>query len=213
MQALAALERNDYGQATALARESERISRSCEEPEQPAGPLMVLANVAVHNGDLPRAQQLYDEAIALERLGGEIWGLSIVLAASARLSLIREQIEQARGQASEVLALSRQLEDPRGIAWSFEIFAGVLAAEGRSRDASRLWGVSDRLLEGVGGALSPEISWIRDRYMSAVTQSLGVEDFASAREEGKEMLLDDAVALAHERAPAGREQSTRPQLG
>jgi predicted ATPase/DNA-binding winged helix-turn-helix (wHTH) protein len=213
MQALAALERNDYGQATALARESERISRSCEEPEQPAGPLMVLANVAVQNGDLPRAQQLYDEAIALERLGGEIWGLSIVLAASARLSLVRGQNEQARGQASEVLGLCRQLEDPRGIAWSFEIFAGVLAAERRSRDASRLWGVSDRLLEGVGGALSPEISWIRNRYMSAVEQSLGVEDFASAREEGKEMLLDDAVALAHGRTVAAREHSTRPQFG
>ena len=58
------------------------------------------------------------------------------------------------------------------------------------------------MLEGVGGALSPEISWIRNRYMSAVEQSLGVEDFASAREEGKEMLLDDAVALAHERTLA-----------
>jgi non-specific serine/threonine protein kinase len=210
MQALAALERNDYAQATALASESERISRSCEEPEQPSGPLMVLAHLAVHNGDLPRAQQLYDEAIALQRLGGELWGLSIVLAASARLSLVRGQHEQARRQASEVLALSRQLEDPRGIAWSCEIFAGVLAAEGRSRDASRLWGVSDRLLEGVGGALSPEISWIRDGYLSAVTQSLGDEDFASACEEGKGMILDDAVALAHDRVlPARGSQPAR----
>jgi non-specific serine/threonine protein kinase len=213
MQALAALDRNDYRQAAALARESERISRRCEEPEQAAGPLMVLANVAVHNGDLPRAQQLYDEAIALERLGGEIWGLSIVLAASARLSLVRGQNEQARGQASEVLGLCRQLEDPRGIAWSFEIFAGVLAAEGCSRDASRLWGVSDGLLEGVGGALSPEISWIRNRYMSAVEQSLGVEDFARARGEGKQMLLDDAVALAHERTLGARQLATHPQFG
>ena len=62
-----------------------------------------------------------------------------------------------------MLSLSRQLEDPRGIAWSFEISAGVLAAKGRTGDAARLWGVSDKLLEGVGGALSPEIGWIRDQ--------------------------------------------------
>jgi hypothetical protein len=58
MQALAALERNDHAQATALALEAESISRSCEEPEQASGPLMVLANVAVENGDLRRAQEL-----------------------------------------------------------------------------------------------------------------------------------------------------------
>jgi hypothetical protein len=49
--------------------------------------------------------------------------------------------------------------------------------------------------------------------MSAVEHSLGVEDFASAREEGKGMLLDDAVALAHERTLVAREHSTRPQFG
>ena len=57
---------------------------------------MVLANLAVQNGDLQRAHELYGEAIALERLGGEIWGLSIVLAAAARLSLVRGEYAEAR---------------------------------------------------------------------------------------------------------------------
>jgi tetratricopeptide (TPR) repeat protein len=131
MQALAALERKDLEQATALALEAESISRSCEEPEQPAGPLMVLATVAVQKGDLERAHQLYDEAIALERLGGEIWGLSIVLLAAARLSLVRNDYQRARSQASEALSLSQQLEDPRGIAWGFE----VLGEYSRPKDA------------------------------------------------------------------------------
>jgi tetratricopeptide (TPR) repeat protein len=200
MQALAALERKDLEQATALALEAESISRSCEEPEQPAGPLMVLATVAVQKGDLQRAHQLYDEAIALERLGGEIWGLSIVLSAAARLSLVRDDYDRARAQASEALLLSQQLEDPRGIAWGFAVFAGVLAAEGRMDHAARLWGVSAKLLEGVGGALSPEISWIRDHYMRPVERSLGSEDFAAACDEGRGMALDHALALAHARA-------------
>jgi non-specific serine/threonine protein kinase len=193
MQALAALERADYEQATAFALEAEKISRSCDEPEQAAGPLMVLANVAVENGDLQRAHQLYDEAIALERLGGEIWGLSIVLSAAARLSLVRGDYDQVHADAAEVLVLSRQLEDPRGIAWSFEMFAGALAAQGRTRDAARLWGASDTVLAGVGGTLSPEIRWIRDHYMDSAERTLGTDMFAAARNEGRAIPLDHAV--------------------
>lgn len=159
---------------------------------------MVLANLAVQNGDLQRAHELYGEAIALERLGGEIWGLSIVLAAAARLSLVRGEYAEARTQASEVLLLCQQLEDPRGIAWSFEIFAGGLAAEGRLTDAAHLWGVSDKVLGSVGGALSPEIRWIRERYMGPVKKSFGVEKFADACDEGRAMPVDHALALAHE---------------
>jgi non-specific serine/threonine protein kinase len=137
----------------------------------------------------------------LERLGGEIWGLSIVLLAAARLSLVRDEYDRARSQASEALLLSQQLEDPRGIAWGFEVFAGVLAAEaeGNMDSAAQLWGVSDRLLEGVGGALSPEISWIRDRYTHLVERSLGSADFAAACGEGRALAVDHALALAHGR--------------
>ena len=210
MQALAALERHDYERATALALEAEEISRTCDEPEQPAGPLMVLANIAVRNGDLQRAHELYGEAMALERLAGEIWGLSIVLAAAARLSLVRGDCAQARTQASEVLSLCQQLEDPRGIAWSFEIFAGVLAAEGRLTDAAQLWGVSDKLLGSVGGALSPEIRWIRDCYMGPVKQSLGIENFAAACDEGRAMAVEHAIALAHEEGALRRVPTDPP---
>ncbi len=210
MQALAALEGHEYERATALALEAEELSRNCDEPEQPAGPLMVLANIAVQNGDLQRAHELYGKAIALERLAGEIWGLSIVLAAAARLSLVRGECARARTQASEVLSLSQQLEDPRGIAWSFEIFAGVLAAEGRITDAAQLWGASDKLLGSVGGALSPEISWIRERYMGPVKQSLGVEKFAGACDEGRLMPVDHAIALAHEQGALRRVATDPP---
>jgi hypothetical protein len=89
---------------------------------------------------------------------------------------VRDDYDRARSQASEALMLSQQLEDPRGIAWGFEVFAGVLAAEGHVDSAARLWGVSDRLFEGVGGALSPEISWIRDRCTHLVERSPGSED-------------------------------------
>jgi hypothetical protein len=80
------------------------------------------------------------------------------------------------------------------------VFAGVLAAEGHADRAARLWGASDRLLESVGGALSPEIKGIRDRYIEPVKASLGVGPFEVAHAEGRAMSPVEAVALARQQA-------------
>ena len=119
------------------------------------------------NGDHDRAQQLYDESIEVHRRAGETWGLSILLSAAAGLRIVRQDFDQARAQASEALSLCQELEDPRGIAWSLDVFAGLLAAGGYADAAARLWGASDGLLASVGGSLVPTIGWIRDRYIRA----------------------------------------------
>ena len=71
------------------------------------------------------------------------------------------------------MSLCQELEDPRGIAWSLDVFAGLLAAGGHADGAARLWGASDGLLASVGGSLVPTIGWIRDRYFEPVKASLG----------------------------------------
>ena len=80
------------------------------------------------------------------------------LSAAASLRIVRDDFDQARAQASEALSLCQDLEDPRGIAWSLEVFAALLAAGGLADGAARLWGASDGLLESVGGSLPPTIS-------------------------------------------------------
>ena len=200
MQALAALGRSECERAVALSLEAEAAAGACGDDVQRAGPLLVLANIAVQNGDYDRARQFYDEAIAVERRAGEVWGLSIVLSAAAGLRIVQEDFAGARVQAAEVLFLSQKLEDPRGIAFGLEVSAGLLAAEGHSEEAARLWGASDRLLESVGGLLSPEVRWIRDRYIESAQESLGAVPFEAARVDGRTMPLADAITAARQRA-------------
>jgi non-specific serine/threonine protein kinase len=200
LQGLAALELGDHKQAVARALEARDAATVSGEEVQHGGPLLILANVAVARGDRDGAQALYDESIDVHRRAGDAWGLSIILSAAAGLRIIRQDFDRARAQAAEALSLAQQLEDPRAVAWSLDVFAGLLAAEGHADGAARLWGASDGLLESVGGSLVPTIGWIRDRYFEPTRTSLGGETFDTARAEGRAMPPVHAIALARQQA-------------
>ena len=198
LQGTAAFERGDHEQAEARSREALDAADVSDEVLQ-GPPLLVLANVAVSRGDHDLAQQLYDQSADVLRRAGETWGLSIVLLLAAGLRVVREDYVQARVQASEALALCQELDDPRGLAWSLEVFAGLLAAGGLADGAARLWGASERLLEIVGGSLPPSIGWVRNRYIEPVKMSFG-GSFEAARAEGRSMPPVQAIALARQQA-------------
>jgi len=200
LQGLSAFELGDHEQAAARALEAREAIITSSEEVQHGGPLLILANIAVLNGDYERAQQLYDESIAVCRRAGEAWGLSILLSAGAGLRIVRQDFDQARAQVSEAMTLCEQLQDPRGIAWSLDVFAGLLAAGEHADGAARLWGASDGLLASVDGSLVPSIGWIRDRYFEPVKTSLGGAAFEAARAEGRAMPLAHAIALARQQA-------------
>jgi non-specific serine/threonine protein kinase len=198
VQGTAAFERGDHEQAEVRSREALEAADVNEEVLR-GPPLLVLANVAVSKGDHDRAQQLYDQSADVLRRAGEIWGLSIVLLLAAGLRVVREDYVQARVQTSEALSLCQELDDPRGLAWSLEVFAGLLAAAGLADGAARLWGASERLLESVGGSLPPSIGWVRDRYIEPVKTSFS-GSFEAVRAEGRAMTPVQAIALARQQA-------------
>ena len=201
MQALSAFKRGDPEEAIARANEAYLACGSSEELlVQRAGPRLVLASVAVARGEYEVAEPLYEEALAASRRSGESWGLGILLSTSAGLHIVRGRLAQAHDQLSEALSIYQELEDPRGIAWSLDVFAGLLAASGRSEESARSWGAADRLLETVGGALAPEIRWIRERYLESARTALGAQAFDAARAAGRDLSLDDAIARVRDDA-------------
>ena len=201
MQAMSAFERGDLMEATARANEAFAAAGASEELlVQRAAPLFVLASVAVSRGDYEVAQPLYDEAIDACRRSGETWGLGILLSAAAGLGIVRGHLTQAHEQLSEALSIYQEVEDPRGIAWSLDVFAGLLAASQRTEESARSWGAADRLLETVGGSLAPEIRWVRARYLESARTSLGAQTFDAARAAGREMSLSDAIARTRDDA-------------
>ena len=119
--------------------------------------------------------------------------------AAAAMRIVREGHDR-QAQASEALALFRELEDPRGIAWTLEVLAGLRAAEGRDDSAARLWSASEALRERLGAALPPNLKMLRDRYIDSVRTSLGEVQFARASADGRAISLGDAIAIAQSQA-------------
>jgi len=194
LQALASFELGDLDRARANALLALTGADACGDLIERGGPLMILANVALARGNQDEALRLYDESIDVHRRAGDAWGLSILLSIAAGLRIVRDDFDRARLHALEALSLCQALEDPRGLAWCLEVFAGLLAAGGNQDDATRLWGLSDALRETSGGALTATIGWIRDRYLPPAAHSMG-DWFFIVREEGTRMSVADAAAL------------------
>ena len=197
---LLAFESGNCEQAVAHAVAARQAADASGEFGQNAPPLLILANVAVLNGDLDCAQQLYDESIVVQRYAGDTWGLSISLSVAAGLRIVRNDFDPARAQVSEALSVCQELDDPRGIAWSLDVFAGLLAAGGEVDGAARLWGASNGLLESVRGTIMPPLTWIRERYLEPVKATLGSERFQRICAEGRAMPVAEAIALARQRS-------------
>jgi non-specific serine/threonine protein kinase len=171
-------------------------AREAAAPADISGPLLIFGNVALVEGDNDRALRLFEEGIRGLRRDGELWGLGILLCLAAGLRTIQGDFDQARAHGAEAMSIYCDLEDPRGIAWSLDVFAGLHAAEGRADAAARVWGASDGLLASVGGTLVPTIGWIRDRYFASAAQAMGEREFEQARREGRTMLPERAMGLA-----------------
>jgi hypothetical protein len=157
---------------------------------------------------LPRARTLYDESLSVHRLTGDTWGLSIVLSASAGLSLLEKDLARARRQVEESLMISQTLSDDRGIAWCLDTYAALLAVGEQWDQAVQVWGAADELMARVGTSLVPGVSWLRERYMESAQVKLGAERFDEALQAGRLMSADEAVAFAGSSA-ASLESSSR----
>jgi predicted ATPase/DNA-binding winged helix-turn-helix (wHTH) protein len=199
LQGTAAFELGDNEQAEELSRKALDAAVASGDPWLQGPPLLVLGHVAASRRDYDQARRLYAESIEMLRLAGETWGLGIVLAAAASLAIVREDYAQAHVQASEALALCEELDDPRGIAWSLEVFADLQAAAGLAEAAARLWGAAEGGLENVGSSLAPSIKWVRDHYVARARAALGETLFEAARTEGRGMSSVQAIAFVRQR--------------
>ncbi|HLZ26980.1 MAG TPA: LuxR C-terminal-related transcriptional regulator [Chloroflexota bacterium] len=170
--------------------------------------LYCLGEAARLDGDLARADALLTESLDLSTAAHDRWGAFHARYALAFLALARVDHPAATGHAQQSLTLSLELGDTRGCTYALETLGCIAADEGQARRAARLFGAAQALREPLGDFISATMQAARVRALQMVRMQLGERGFGAAVAAGRNMSLDDAVALAH-----GVEHTDTPPSG
>ena len=189
---------NDDQEARSLLTESLALYREQGNRWGAAYALNSLGEQARARGDIQEAAERYAESLALFREVRDVLGISMVLSNQGYLALQQGNLPRAAALLRESLQPRYERKDRGGAVAFLPGLAAVAAARGRTREAVRLFGAVEALLEHLGTSLERNERADYDRYVAAVRTQLDQAAFATAWAQGRAMTLEQAVALALE---------------
>ncbi len=183
-----AMKRGDPRRVRELAEASlEGHRRAGPFPKGEAQALTSLAWVARQEGNPEGALELLREARAKAAEGGFRWWEAGTLANIGAVSLQLSKLDDARTNMREALSISNAMRDRRGVVYELRLLMENAAAGGDARLAATLAGAIEAEVER-----APVGRWVHSWAREPVEAPLDAE----ALEEGRQLSLDDAVALA-----------------
>lgn len=175
----------------------------CEGVGETGGWLWTLAHVwqatvALLRGAPDRAEELLTPALEAGRRRDDPLAVYIGLFTAAQVAITTGDLERARRQLEEGIALSLDTGDLANLAYFLEALAVVEAQAGRHRRVGVLHGAASRLRESVGanvyGYYQPDQALLAAAIAGAADE-LG-EEYAVALDEGRRMGVTEVAAYA-----------------
>jgi predicted ATPase/transcriptional regulator with XRE-family HTH domain len=153
-----------------------------------------LGNATMLAGDLTRATDLFEQALALYQERGDEVFTARTRQHLGFVALLRGEYNPAATLFAQSLQAFAELGELPGIADGLEAVAAVRAATGHARQAGRLVAAATVLRERLGVAPLPYLRPIWQPYVARAAELLGETAWATAREEGRALTLQEAVA-------------------
>lgn len=182
--------------ALPLVEESLALFHELHHPPGIAQALTVIGEIARYYGDDERAKHAYEECLTILKQTGETRRIGFLYQNLAFIALHEGDAERARDLALQALQIARAMNNRLGQAKSLPILAGTLGAVGQAQRAARLLGASESALERLGAFYEPNDQPEIDGIIAAVRVQLDETTFQMAWEEGRKLLLEQAVAQA-----------------
>ena len=202
-----AYRQGEYGQAEELLGEAyARLSQLGDDvPAALADSgfaLLILGGTALVQEQFDRAASWYEASLERFQRGGNDWGISEAQAALGAVSYCTGNYERAAALYAESLDRARILRHPLLVGSSLHGLAGVAAASGQPEAGARLLGAAEGIAASLGAPAYPRDQPVRARALAALTAALGEEQLAAAREAGRALTLEAAIAEAQAVAEA-----------
>jgi tetratricopeptide (TPR) repeat protein len=185
----------DYARAVSLHRDvvaSTRRQGSTLELAVALGNLGIAEDQA---GETEQARRSIEESIALCRQDARKPGLAVALCNLGYLLRATDPVD-ALAHFSESLTLSREIEEPRTIAYCLEGGAQIIAARGNPTDATTLLAAASTIRALTGAVSSPVRRAKANTLEAQCREALSAEAFARAWEEGVALDADAAADWA-----------------
>jgi non-specific serine/threonine protein kinase len=147
-------------------------------------------------GHYDRADALANESLVLRRAQGDLRGVAEATNNLAQAAWELGRYERAASLFKEGLLLSRDVGDMIRLLEGLEGLAWVAAALGQPRWAARQGGAAEAERERLGMPQGLPDRSFRDRAVQEMRAALGDEALAVAWDEGRDLTMSEAVALA-----------------
>jgi tetratricopeptide (TPR) repeat protein len=158
--------------------------------------LLNLGELARQRGDVARATEFLEEALADVRAIDMTWGIANILTLLGHVARQEQDYERAKVRYRESLSLYQTLGNATYSAWCLEGIAAVACAQGSYQPATRLCAAAAALRVAAQTPLPPTE---QDDFDQAVMTARAEVDESTFTEEwriGSTMTRDDAISYA-----------------
>jgi len=182
--------------AMQLADEAELLSNAHAEV-QPA--LLVTISrglVAIADGRLLDAAGYLDDAAVRAREHGALWTVAVALGTNGRVALLLDDSARAGAMLRESVLLFSRFGDTWGLMHSLVHLADTAALHADPRRAATLYGAVDTLIEQTGALIFPAWQQRSNHAQAVAIGEAGLESFGESRSNGRQLHINDVIALA-----------------
>ena len=187
----------DWERARDLWEESAKLFSELGDRHYAMLAIRLLAWSYSELGDPARALALHKENLGEARAVGDEHMEAQSLEALAHLAVTQGRPLDAVPMLERAYKIHCVVGDRYRIAIAVGRFARVVAATGSAGTASMLLSCSEALFEEIG-ASAPWVVWMNEETLATIRAQLDEAAVAEARERGRTLTADDAVALALE---------------
>ena len=158
--------------------------------------LLNLGELARKRGDVVRATEFLEEALADVRANDMTWGIANILTLLGHLARGQQDYERAKVRYRESLALYHRLGNATYMAWCLEGIATVACAEGSYQQVTRLCAAAAALRVAAHTPLPPAEQDDFDKVVMTARAELDERTFPEQWRIGSTMTQDETTAYA-----------------
>jgi len=158
--------------------------------------LNVLGELSRMVGDYNRAQDVYEECLALSRQVGDKQRAGVMLSNLSYVAMHQDDYQRAEALIREALTITVELNTKYFTGLCIAMLAGPVGANGQPERAARLLGASEGILLSLDASLQPADQIEIDCYLADIRAQLDEKIFSDACSQGRTMSIEDAVAYA-----------------